>query len=186
MTTLPQYRTWDDVPANLKTKTQLGKLGLRLAPGQQPLGYKYSPAYGKWALYDMALAEPKHVMTAAQTEALEKAKMVSEARRTCQGCGYVVPLGERKYKYRLHYGFCGSCRAEAEREERDAARHLLCPQCQQDELYVAARGVEAGVLFVVACCQRCGWDSGALDVRDGATEFEAIKAATDAAWPVQP
>ena len=58
------YATWQHVPKGLVTKTQLGRMGLKLSPSQQPVaavGFKYP-----CNLYDVALATPKRTITADQ------------------------------------------------------------------------------------------------------------------------
>ena len=108
-----KYRSWEDVPDNLKTKTALGRAGLRPAPGQQPTAVKTSNYYKTpdYDLYDVGQAVPKRKMTPKQQEALAKAQAASEAARTCQGCGFVEELG-RPYrgKWYVRNGHCPSCR----------------------------------------------------------------------------
>lgn len=125
------YRSWDDVPAHLKTKTALGRLGLRPAPGQQPEAVKTSRHYKTpdYHLYDMAQAVPKRQMTPEQEAALATAQAASEAARTCRGCGYLQPLNPGRYG-RVRGGYCSRCRQlrEIERAREDAAawaRQLL-------------------------------------------------------------
>lgn len=83
MANLPTYPWFDQVPENLKTRRQLGELGLR--PGGPVIAQVIWKRGERWAdLYDVAAAKPKQAMTAAQAAALEKARA---AQRTCYGCG---------------------------------------------------------------------------------------------------
>lgn len=110
---MDKYSNWEDVPDNLKTKTSLGRMGLRLAHGQQPVAIKTSRHYRTpdYALYDVATAVPKKEMSPAQQAALGKAQDASLAARTCQGCGFVEELG-RPYrgKWYVKNGHCPACR----------------------------------------------------------------------------
>lgn len=54
---MPEYRRWDEVPDNLKTKTQLGQMGLRPAKDQKPAAYKRFQA--SYALYQMSAGKTK-------------------------------------------------------------------------------------------------------------------------------
>lgn len=75
---MEKYTSWENVPENLKTKTSLAKMGLRLAKGQQPVAtktayYQNSP----YKLYDVNEAVPKRTMSDDQKLALEKARQAS-------------------------------------------------------------------------------------------------------------
>lgn len=105
----PEYTAWVKVPDNLKTKTQLGKLGLRPAKGQEPAAFFISYIRGRsrpqsYALYDMAEAVPKRKPSEAQLAALEKARAAAEVAATCQGCG-----AKPGYRH-LRGGYCPECR----------------------------------------------------------------------------
>ena len=50
-TQLPIYRRWDNVPENLKTQTQIGKLGLKLTADAHPEAIFDSRKYGQYYLY---------------------------------------------------------------------------------------------------------------------------------------
>lgn len=96
------YTTWENVPENLKTKTQLEKQGMRLAPGQKSVAIK-TGGYGPYKLYDINSAIPKRELTEAQRIAaaanLEKAR----AALHCVDCG--------RYSLRLDdNGRCRGCR----------------------------------------------------------------------------
>lgn len=68
-------RGWHNVPENLKTKTQLSKMGLKPTGG--PTAQIYS--YKDWVfLYDINETEPKRKPTEKQLEALEKARQQKE------------------------------------------------------------------------------------------------------------
>lgn len=125
MSNLPTYGRWEDVPPNLKTKTQLGREGLRPAKGQQPAALKthWDESIPAYDLYDVAAAVPKRVPTAAQLAAIEKAKAASLAARTCRQCEFIEELG-RYYRGKpcIVDGLCPYCREAAERKaDRQAA-----------------------------------------------------------------
>lgn len=128
-----EYRSWEDVPDTLKTKTALGRMGLRLAPGQQPTAVKTSSYYKTpdYDLYDVAQAIPKREMTPKQQAALAKAQAASLEARTCKGCGFVEELG-RPYrgKWYVRDGYCPSCHEiirieQAQYDAAEWARQLL-------------------------------------------------------------
>lgn len=130
-----EYRNWDDVPDNLKTKTSLGRMGLRPAPGQQPTAVKTS-SYHKtpdYDLYDVAEAIPKRKMTPKQQAALVKAQAASLEARTCKGCGFIEELG-RPYrgKWYVKRGYCPACRqAKDEAEWIDSAHESAVAWARQ-------------------------------------------------------
>ena len=111
------YSRWADVPEYLKTKTQLGRAGLK--PGGDVQGV-ISTQYGKWNLYDLREALPKRTMTEAQRTALEKAREAAEAARHCEQCGAVA------------------LRPGEHRPER-----LICEWCQRANQLAAYREVAA-------------------------------------------
>lgn len=114
-----KYTRWEDVPDNLKTKTQLGKAGLRPHKDQKPVGVKTGWKRGvpDSDLFAVSEAIPKRQMSEAQAAALEKAKVASLESRTCRGCGYVEELG-RSYRGKVYVrgGYCRHCRDEQELE----------------------------------------------------------------------
>lgn len=90
----PTYTRWADVPEHLRTKTKLGREGLK--PGGVVQGV-ISTQYGDWNLYDMREALSKRTMTEAQRVALAQAREAAEAARRCEQCGRVALLpGERR------------------------------------------------------------------------------------------
>lgn len=126
-----KYYRWEDVPDNLKTKTSLGRMGLRPAPGQLPAAIKTSSYYRTpdYNLYDAAQAIPKKQITQKQEAALAKARAASETARTCQGCGYVQPITPGRYG-RVRGGYCLDCRQMRDAQQAgeyaaDWARQLL-------------------------------------------------------------
>ena len=89
MKNLTHYPWFDQVPEHLKTKTQLGKLGLK--PGGEPVAYIHWKRRGvTYYLYDQAQAVPKRQPSEAQRAALAKAQAAAERKRqTCAHCGTV-------------------------------------------------------------------------------------------------
>lgn len=73
---MEKYKSWEDVPNTLATKTQLGKMGLKPAKDQKPVAVRTSPLryIPDRDLYEIALAVPKRKMTEAQAAALEAAR----------------------------------------------------------------------------------------------------------------
>lgn len=93
---MDEYTAWAVVPENLKTKTQLSGLGLRLSPGQEPEAWFYSKKYRRtYGLYDLHRARPKRQISEAQRAALELARQASIAARTCTDCGRTQPPGRK-------------------------------------------------------------------------------------------
>jgi len=108
-----EYTRWEDVPDSIKTKTQLGKLGLRPRKDQKPVAIKvgWKRSIPDYELFQVSEAIPKRQMSEAQAAALEKAKAASVERRTCKGCGFVEELGRRyRGKIRVVDGHCSDCR----------------------------------------------------------------------------
>ena len=88
---LPVYKSWEEVPSVLKTKTQLASLGLKPAKDQQVIAYKASWYHRgqEYALYDSSLCEAKRPATPAQREALRKGQLTIINNRTCVRCGII-------------------------------------------------------------------------------------------------
>lgn len=111
MATKPEYTDWDNIPEHLKTKTQLGRLKLRPAEGQEEVAYMVNHYRRQtWSLYDMAHAIPKRPATPAQLAALEKARSTVY---TCDECGERIP--------KRRVPTCFPCRRA--RTRRNIARH---------------------------------------------------------------
>ena len=116
---MQQFTRWEDIPPNLKTKTSLNKMGLKLKRGQQPVAVKaatkYTPDYN---LYDANEAVP-NVVSDKQKAALAKAQEESLKKRTCTRCGWVEELS-RNYRHKEYIsgGLCPNCR-EDDRLETD-------------------------------------------------------------------
>lgn len=103
---MDRFSSWDDVPAHLATKTQLSKDGLKLAPGQTPVGEKVG-GYGPYDLYDRGEAVPKRTMTEAQKAAALRNIQKAQDALHCIDCGrYGGTYRERLDKN----GRCPSCR----------------------------------------------------------------------------
>lgn len=120
-----RYPWYDALPANLLTQTQLGKEGLRPAPGQPPAGAIYRRRLHDWVLlYDREQAVAKRAPTEAQLAALAKAQAArAEQHRkewTCEACGSWMEWDPREGK------ICWTC-AEADVTDRaiTAARKLV-------------------------------------------------------------
>ena len=99
---MEQYKKWDDIPSNLKTKTQLRQNGLKLAPNQEPIAQKIG-GKGPFVLYDEVLAVPINPITEAQLNALKKAHLSN----CCKDCGEKFDKQGPYRKYRE--GYCWVC-----------------------------------------------------------------------------
>jgi len=111
-----EYTAWINVPENLKTRTQLARLGLHPARDQQPAAQFCSYIRGKrrptyYDLYEVDQAEPKPAATEAQLAALEKARLERDRRRTCQRCGHTSTRPLR------HFPHCRRCHDHLEAVE---------------------------------------------------------------------
>ena len=115
---MDKYSDWKDVPANLKTKTGLKQMGLKLKRGQLPVAVKTHWNYKipDYNLYEVSEAVP-NVVSDKQKAALAKAQEESLKKRTCTRCGWVEELG-RNYRNKAYIsgGLCPHCREEASRE----------------------------------------------------------------------
>lgn len=110
---MDEYTRWDDVPENLKTKTQLGKMGLRLARGQKPVAQFKSYYHGKsrpnwYDLYDSNAAQAKRQASPEQKERLRLGREKSQALRRCKYCG-IKDRWPRKTQY-----ICETCQDHQE------------------------------------------------------------------------
>lgn len=110
---MDEYTRWADVPDNLKTKTQLDKMGLRLSQAQKHVALFCSyirggsrPTYYK--LYEAEQAQAKREVTPAQAETLRLAREKALALRTCPACG---EISRRPCKTQF---YCHICRDHRE------------------------------------------------------------------------
>lgn len=116
--TANEYSRWEDVPANLKTKSSLKQMGLKLKRGQQPVAIKTHWDYKipDYNLYEVSEAVP-NVVSDKQREAAAKAQQKSLEARTCTNCGWVEDLSRHyKGKQYISGGLCPYCREDQERE----------------------------------------------------------------------
>lgn len=105
---MDEYTAWAKVPENLKTKTQLLKMGLRPAPDQAAAAQFCSYIRGKsrpsyYDLYDLNQAQTRPQASPAQLAALQKARAEWERRRTCQRCGL---MSSRPLRHWPHCRWC--------------------------------------------------------------------------------
>lgn len=108
------YSDWKDVPPNLKTKTGLKQLGLKLKRNQQPVAVKTHWDYKvpDYNLYDVSEAVP-NVVSDKQKAALAKAQEESLKKRTCTRCGWVEDLSKPyRNKPYISGGLCPHCRED--------------------------------------------------------------------------
>jgi flavodoxin len=115
---MDKYSDWKDVPANLKTKTGIKQMGLKLKRGQLPVAIKTHWDYKipDYNLYEVSEAVP-NIVSDKQKAALAKAQEESLKKRTCTRCGRVEELSKR-YRNKAYVigGLCPYCREEDSRE----------------------------------------------------------------------
>jgi len=143
-----KYRNWDDVPDNLATKTQLSKLGLKPAKGQQPVAIK-TGGYDTYDLYDTNLAVPKRKISEAQAAALALAR-IKAMTTTC--CNRFVNDINWRYK---NYNMCEACYWEY--RERQHQQFL---DASRDDAIAWARQVVNDPHAVILDTETTGLDSG--------------------------
>ncbi|MCX4885907.1 3'-5' exonuclease [Streptomyces sp. NBC_00847] len=116
---LPVYER-GEVPAHLRTMTQLKADRLKPAEDQQPVGllrmYRRGHGWGKFPLYDPARAAKMRPLSAKQQRAMTD-------RRTCPECSEV-----RDY---IVYQRCGECRQRAQQEAQDRQART-CARCRRE------------------------------------------------------
>lgn len=126
MTDLPTFPWFDQAPENLKTRRQLGELGL--APGGPVVAQVVWRRGKRWAdLFDVHVARPKNAPTAAQLAALEAARC---KRSTCPSCHTVMPFVlPRRWWPERDCDVCVEREIDADRLDacRKAARWLADP-----------------------------------------------------------
>lgn len=115
---MDRYTAWRHVPDHLKTKTSLGRMGLKLSPDQEPAAIKTHWYYSisDYYLYEVSEAIPKRKLTQKQLDALAAARLKG---RTCSRCGTV----------KRHHSYL-NCRNGGIR---------LCDGCQYEVMINAAR-----------------------------------------------
>ncbi|MGW0948520.1 exonuclease domain-containing protein [Streptomyces sp. NPDC002623] len=115
---LPVYKS-TEVPAHLRTMTQMKADRLKVAEGQQPVGflsmYRRGHGWGKFPLYDPADAAPMRPLSPKQQQAMQ-------GRRTCPRCGEV--------RKQVVYRQCGACDVK-DHEERLALQARTCWKCRR-------------------------------------------------------
>lgn len=133
------YSDWKDVPANLKTKTGLKKLGLKVKRGQKPVAEKTHWDYKipTYNLYDISKAVP-NVVSDKQKAAAAKAQEESLKKRTCTRCGWVEDLSRHyRNKQYISGGLCPHCREQVEREsDRNEAAEWAREILKRDDVLI--------------------------------------------------
>lgn len=106
---IPTFKTWDEIPDTMATKTTLAKEhGRKLAPEQQPVGRKMvfnhrGKHVGYYELYLIADAIDKRKPTEAQLAALAKAREMSEKVAVdCCKCGQPIMRHYRRFSEQWH------------------------------------------------------------------------------------
>jgi DNA polymerase-3 subunit epsilon len=153
---MDSYKRWADVPANLKTKTQLKEMGMRPARGQEPVAI-FDSSYGDWKLYELSQAVPRVKADPEQAARLEAARQKLWRLRAClyfERCHEVLSLSE--------YGAWKRGRIYAAKRKRGedlskAGHQFICRFCQ-DRLRAAewARKVLADERAVILDTETTG------------------------------
>jgi hypothetical protein len=161
--TTPTYTWWDQVPENLKTKTQLNELGFKPGPEVRAhIEYGRGRRYRCYDLYDITEATPKQQATPAQLAALEQARI---AQRTCKFCGAVV----EKPSYLSPKGRCPDCLAVLRRQKRNKER---------DATILWARDLMRRDDWLIVDTETTSLDGYAVEIGiiapDGSTVFESL------------
>lgn len=111
---MEKYKTWDDVPDTLATKTQLSKMGLKPAKDQKPAAIKAGwKRYGPYDLFEVALAIPKRKLTEAQILALEAARRKAMTTTCCNRFTGVINWREKG-------DMCLSCYIDWQEQQHEA------------------------------------------------------------------
>lgn len=131
---MEEYKRWNDVPENLKSKSYCTKERLNIKQAL-PVARVYQRANNIWVdLYDINTLEKKAPLTEAQLLAQEKAKATREARYTCKVCGdYNTRTVNKETK------LCRECRDwhEIRLQEIEIANMALQSRlCWSDEKYI--------------------------------------------------
>lgn len=151
---MEKYKTWDDVPENLATKTQLGKMGLKPAKDQKPVAVRTSPLryIPDRDLYEIALAVPKRKMTEAQAAALEAARRKAMTTTCCNR--YVGTVN-----WREKGDMCPDCYAAWQEDQHEA----FLKEAKQ-EAAEWARGVLADPAAVILDTETTGLEGRIVDI----------------------
>lgn len=119
------FTQWSEIPDHLMTKTKLGKAGLKLSPGQKPVGKK-TGGYGPYELYDSRDAVAKRKQSKAQKAASLRNIEKARAALTCDDCGV--------YGKYLRNGRCSHCQEWHEiAQESDQAKDWLQKLANRDD-----------------------------------------------------
>lgn len=147
---MEEYKSWDDVPKHLATKTQLNKMGLKPAKGQKPVATKRG--YEVYALYDQNEAVAKRKLTEAQAAALAAARRKAMTTTCCNR--YVGTINWREKD-----DMCPRC-WYAEQERRHEARLKR----YRDEASEWARGVLTDPATVILDTETTGLDGSIVEI----------------------
>lgn len=96
---------WNNVPNNLKTKTQLKEMGLK--PTAEPVAEVYSGRQWRM-LYDEKETVKRKTATPQQLAALEKARIKKEQVLTCDRCGEIQGR-KNQMEYTDDGQYCNQC-----------------------------------------------------------------------------
>lgn len=150
---MDSYKSWADVPDNLKTKKQLGEMGLKPAKDQKPAAIKAGwKRYGPYDLYEIAEAVPKRKLTEAQAAVLESARRKSMTTLCCNKyVGYI--------NWRERGDMCASCwYDELER------RHLEMLKSDRREASEWANGVLNDKRAVILDTETTGLEGEIIEI----------------------
>jgi DNA polymerase-3 subunit epsilon len=143
---MDKYKSWDDVPDHLATKTQLSKIGLKPAKDQKPAALK-TGGYDSYYLYDKNQAVPKRQMSEAQKAALEQARTKAMTTTCCNR--YVGTIN-----WREKGDMCASCYYDWQERQ-----HQIFMDNARDEAIEWARSVVNDPGAVILDTETTGLDS---------------------------
>jgi DNA polymerase-3 subunit epsilon len=160
-----KYKSWDNVPDHLATKTQLSKIGLKPAKDQKPAALK-TGGYDSYYLYDKNQAVPKRVMSEAQKAALEQARIKAMTTTCCNR--YVGTIN-----WREKGDMCASCYYDWQERQ-----HQIFMDNARDEAIEWARGVLVDDRAVILDTETTGLDGRIVEIAiikmDGKALLETV------------
>lgn len=150
---MEKYKSWADVPDNLKTKKQLGEMGLKPAKDQKPAAIKAGwKRYGPYDLWEVALAVPKRKMSEAQAEALTAARRKAMTTTCCNRYVGVINWREKG-------NMCWRCY-----EEWKEMKHQAMLKQYEQEASEWARAVSADPAAVILDTETTGLEGQIIEV----------------------
>lgn len=149
-----QYKTWDEVPDTLATRTQLSKMGLKPAKDQKPAAIKAGwKRYGPYDLFEIALAVPKRKLTEAQAAALEASRRKAMTTTCCNRYVGVINWWHK------NTNMCESCYYDWQESQ-----HLAMLKEAETEASEWARGVLVDPKAVILDTETTGLEGEIVEI----------------------